>query len=84
MHNWVDCLGSAVYVSKIDLLKGYWQIPLTEHAKEISAFVTRDGLLQYTVMPFSMRNAPATFQRLVNQVLAGISNCEVYLNDLVV
>ena len=63
MDDCIDRLGSAVYVSKIDLLKGYWQIPLTERAKEISAFVTPDGLLQYTVMPFGMRNAPATTRK---------------------
>ena len=43
MDDCVDRLGSAVYVSKIDLLKGYWQIPLTERAKEIAAFVTPDS-----------------------------------------
>ena len=84
MDDCVDRLGSAVYVSKIDLLKGYWQIPLTERAKEISAFVTPDSFLQYTVMAFGLRNAPATFQRLVNHVLAGLSSCEAYIGDLVV
>ena len=80
----VDRLGSAVFVSKIDLLKGYWQIPLTTRAREISAFVTPDSFLQYTVMAFGLRNAPATFQRLVNYILAGITNCEAYLDDLVI
>ena len=37
----VDRVGGANFVSKLDLLKGYWQVPLTERAKEISAFVTR-------------------------------------------
>ncbi|XDV26446.1 hypothetical protein PO909_030165 [Leuciscus waleckii] len=60
----VDRLGSAVFVSKIDLLKGYWQVPLTLRAKEISAFVTPDHFLQYTAMAFGLRNAPDTFQRL--------------------
>ena len=84
MDDCIDRLGPAVYVSNIDLLKGYWQIPLTEHAKEISALVILDGLLQYTVIPFGMRNAPATFQHMVNQILAGISNCVAYPDDLVV
>lgn len=50
MDDCVDRLGSAAFVSKIDLLKGYWQIPLTDRAWEISAFVTPDSFLQYTVM----------------------------------
>ena len=84
MDDCVDRLGSAVFVSKIDLLKGYWQIPLTDRAKEISAFVTPDSFLQYTVMAFGFRNAPSTFQRMVNNLLVGLSNCEAYLDDLVV
>ncbi|CAJ1087392.1 uncharacterized protein LOC118469438 [Xyrichtys novacula] len=84
MEDCVDTLGSAKYVSKLDLLKGYWQVPLTERASEISAFVTPDCFLQYTVMAFGMCNAPATFQRLVNTVLAGLPNCNAYLDDLIV
>lgn len=68
----VDNVGSANFVTKLDLLKQYWQVPLTPQAKEISTFVTPDAFLQYTVMVFGMRNAPATFQRLVNTVFSGL------------
>ncbi|XP_035235565.1 uncharacterized protein LOC118206694 [Anguilla anguilla] len=84
MDDCVDRVGSAAYVSKFDLLKGYWQVPLSKRAKEISAFVTPDTFLQYTVMPFGMRNAPATFQRLVNLVVSDLPGCEAYLDDLVI
>ncbi|XP_073809789.1 uncharacterized protein [Danio rerio] len=79
----VDRVGSATYVSKLDLLKGYWQVGLSERAREISAFVTPDAFLNYRVMAFGMKNAPSTFQRLVNTVLAGVPNCEAYLDDVV-
>ncbi len=82
MEDCVDNLGTAKFGSKLDLLKGYCQVPFTERASQISAFVTPDYFLQYTVMAFSMCNAPATFQRLVNSVLAGVSNCNAYLDDL--
>ena len=42
---------------KFNLLKGFWQIPLTNRAKEISAFVTKDVLYQYKVMLFGMKNS---------------------------
>lgn len=84
MEDCVDNLGAAKFVSKLDLLKGYWQVPLTERASEISAFVTPDYFLQYTVMAFGMCNAPATFQRLVNTVLQGVPRCNAYLDDLIV
>ncbi|XP_048035833.1 uncharacterized protein LOC125261281 [Megalobrama amblycephala] len=80
----VDSVGSAKFVSKLDLLKGYWQVPLTPRASEISAFVTPDCFLQYRVMAFGLRNAAATFQRLVNLVLADVPNCNAYLDDIVV
>ena len=80
----IDRIGAARYVAKLDLLKGYWQVPLTARASEISAFVTPDSFMQYTVMAFGMRNAPATFQRLMQQVLSGVANCEAYLAELVV
>ena len=79
----IDKIGHAKFVSKFDLLKGYWQVPLTERAKEISAFVTPDGLYQYKVMPFGLKNAPATFQRLVNNIIAEVDGCEAYIDDLV-
>lgn len=59
-----DQLGEATFVTKLYLLSGYYQVKLSERVKYISAFVTPDGLFQYTVLPFGMINAPATFQRL--------------------
>lgn len=84
LYDCIDRVGSADFVTKLDLLKGYWQVPLTQRAREISAFVTPDDFCEYTVMAFGMRNAPATFQRLVNRVLTGVACCEAYLDDVVI
>ena len=80
----IDQVGNAKYVTKIDLLKGYYQIPLSEEAKVISAFATPSGLYQYKVMPFGMKNAPATFQRLINKVINDIEGVEAYIDDIVI
>ena len=80
----IDKVGSSQYVSKFDLLKGYWQVPLTPRAREISAFVTPAGFYQYRVMPFGMKNAPATFQRMIHQVIDGLEGCEGYIDDIIV
>ncbi|XP_065894244.1 uncharacterized protein [Dysidea avara] len=80
----IDRIGHAKYVSIFDLLKGYWQVPLTRRAQELSAFATPDGLFQYCVMPFGMKNAPATFQRMVNGVIRGLEGCDAYIDDLVI
>ena len=58
----IDKVGNSKYVTKFDLLKGFWQVPLTDRAKEVSAFATPNGLYQYRVMPFGMKNSPAMFQ----------------------
>jgi hypothetical protein len=50
----------------------------------VSAFVTPDGLYQYKVMPFGMKNAPATFQRLVNDVVTGLEGCEAYMDVVII
>ena len=83
LYDCIDHMGSAVYLSKFDLLKGYWQIPLMSRAKEISAFATPDDFLSYRVMAFGMRNASATFQRLINTVLSDKPDCDAYLDDVV-
>ena len=80
----IDKVGTAKFVTKIDLLKGYYQIPLSEEAKVISAFTVPSGLYQYKVMPFGMKNAPATFQRMINKVIADIEGVEAYVDDIVV
>ena len=75
----IDQIGNAKFVSTFDMLKGYWQVPLTQQVREISAFVTPIGLYQYKVMLFGMKNAPATFQRMVNKLVQDINGCEVYI-----
>ena len=80
----IDKVGKAKYVTKIDPLKGFYQVPLTERAKELSAFVTPSGLYQYKVMAFGMKNSPATFQRLINSVTSGIDGCDAYIDDAII
>lgn len=84
MDDILDDLGNARFLTKLDLLKGYYQVSLTNRAKHISAFVTPDGLYQYWVMPFGMKNAPSTFQRMMNNVIRGLTNVRAYLDDLVI
>ncbi|KAL2099462.1 hypothetical protein ACEWY4_005942 [Coilia grayii] len=83
LEDCIDQIGKAKFVSKVDLLKGYWQVPLSDHAKEVSAFVTPDGLYQCCTLPLGMKNAPACFQRLMNQVTSGLSNVVTYIDDVV-
>ena len=83
----IDEVGNAKYVTKLDLMKGYWQIPLTERAKDISAFSTgspNSGLWRYLVCPFGMCNSGQTFQRFMDTVIRGLHNTAVYVDDIIV
>ena len=57
---------------------------MVEDAREKTAFTMHAGLYEFRVMPFGLCNAPATFQRLMETVLAGLTwdKCLVYLDDI--
>lgn len=75
----------ASYITTLDLCKGYWQVPLEQKSREYTTFRTPMGLYQFTAMLFGLHGAPATFQRLMDQVLQGCVNCcAAYLDDVVI
>jgi len=68
----IDKIGSAKFKTKVDMSRGYWQVPMCEESVPISAFVTPHSHFQWRYMPFWLQNAPATFQRFMWKVLAGL------------
>lgn len=77
--------GSAKIRSTLDMKSGFWQVDLTPEARERTAFSTPLGLFQFKVMPFGLRNSPATFQRLMGEVFRGYEGVflKVYLDDVI-
>ena len=81
----IDRLGQAQYISTLDLTKGYWQVPVNGPDQHKTAFTTPYGLYQFKRMPFGLKGAPATFQRLMDQVLRGLSGfAAAYLDDVII
>lgn len=82
----LDTLAGSKWFTTLDLISGYWQVEMSEKDKEKTAFCTSCGLFEFNVMPFGLCNTPATFQRLMELVLAGLQwkSCLIYLDDVII
>ncbi|GFT87135.1 hypothetical protein TNCV_1938251 [Trichonephila clavipes] len=75
-----------MFFSSMDLRSGYWQIEIDEADREKTAFITPEGLYEFKVMPFGLCNAPATFERMMDNLLRHFkwNMCLCYLDDIIV
>ena len=82
----LDHLSDSRWFSSMDMNAGYWQVKVEEADEPKTAFPSRRGLFEFQVMPFGLCNAPATFERLMEIVLAGLhwEICLIYLDDVIV
>ena len=83
IYTWLR--GKRVY-SVLDLLSGYWQVPVAIASQMLTAFITQSGLYAFRVLPFGLRNAPSHFQRILNDILRPLLGwcCLVYIDDIIV
>ena len=82
----LDQLSGNMYFSTLDMASGYWQIEIDEQDRHKTAFITKFGLFEHRRMAFGLCNAPATFQRVIQLVLRGLTWDKIlaYLDDVIV
>ena len=81
----VERLGKAKYISKLDLAKGYYQVPVEPDDQSKTAFLTPMGKFQFKRMPFGLKGAPSTFQRMMDTLLAPCHQfAGAYIDDITV
>ena len=82
----LQSLGGAVYFCKLDLAKGYYQVPVSPRSKKYTTFVSRSVTYAFNRMPFGPKNAPAVFQQMMNRALGNLlySIACVYLDDIII
>jgi hypothetical protein len=82
----LDMLLKLVWQSTLDLVRGYWQIPVQEEDIKKTAYIMQHGMYKFMVMPFGLTNMLASFQWDMDVVLSGLNwvLTLVYINDIIV
>lgn len=77
-------LAKDIYFTKIDLSKGYWQVPMDPESKKYVTFATNNGLYRFEVMAFGLVNSAATFSRIMRDMLKGLRGVHNYIDDILI
>ncbi|CAF3989811.1 unnamed protein product [Rotaria magnacalcarata] len=82
----LDALEEVKFISTIHLRSGYWQVQIDPKSQALTPFISHKGLYEFKVMPYGLMKAPATFQRLMDIVLAGLKwqCCLTYIEDVII
>ncbi len=73
MDDCLDTLAGSVWFSKVDANAAYWQVLVDLEDRHKTAFITKYGLFEHIKMGFGLCNAPATYSRVMNLVLRGLT-----------
>ena len=77
-------LGDSKYFTQLDLVQAYHQVPLTEESRPLTAFTVKRGHYEFRKAPYGLKQMPAVFQRLINNIFPNHKNVSSYLDDLLI
>ncbi|GFY05479.1 retrovirus-related Pol polyprotein from transposon 17.6 [Trichonephila clavipes] len=78
-------VGKKTFITLLDMLNGYWSIPIEDSSKHLTGFRTHRGQYQWNVLPFGLGNAAATYQRAMSKVAQTVSDFAcAYIDDLAI
>lgn len=83
MDKLLATLARSTVFSTVDLESAYHQLSLHPDSRNLTAFITHEGLFQFCYVPYGLASAPAAFQKMMFIVLKGVSNVQNYLNDII-
>ena len=81
MENIMTTLWDHRYFTKIELVKGFRQIPVMEESKPMTSFSTHNGTYQFRMMPFGLVNSRAAFNKMTRKFLKGCDKVDNYVGD---
>eukprot|EP00745_Piridium_sociabile_P033382 TRINITY_DN571_c0_g1_i10.p1 TRINITY_DN571_c0_g1~~TRINITY_DN571_c0_g1_i10.p1 ORF type:complete len:1565 (+),score=261.65 TRINITY_DN571_c0_g1_i10:102-4796(+) len=79
-------IGKSKYFTKLDLTKGYWQIPMHPEHRHLTAFTTPQGQFQWITMPFGLKTAGAVFSRIIRCLISSLDDPQVrnFMDDMLI
>ena len=81
----LEGVGQASFISKLDMTKGYYEIPVRQQDIQKTSFICHRGHYEFCRMPFGVKNAPAVFQQLMQQVLHDtLTFATAYMDDVII
>mmetsp|Transcript_17599 Transcript_17599/g.22837 ORF Transcript_17599/g.22837 Transcript_17599/m.22837 type:complete len:225 (+) Transcript_17599:323-997(+) len=84
----LDSLYGAQIFCSLDAASGYWHIPIVQKDTKKTTFQTDEGLFEFIKMPFGLKNAPAKYQRFMNNLLGNLrfrwKEAMVYIDDIII
>ncbi|XDV12346.1 hypothetical protein PO909_001044 [Leuciscus waleckii] len=83
MEETLAALSGATVFSTIDLENAYHQVPLHPDSRDLTAFITHNGLFRFCRVPYGLASAPAAFQKMMSTILKDIPNVQNYLDDII-